>query len=88
MAVKACEYLPGARPGNAFARFDQEQCSVGGALDQAGAGIEELIRLPFQRNSPMRAAIFVGIHVSFSAHDEQAHFFALEAAARTFGQCV
>ena len=88
MAVKACEHLPGARPGNAFARFDQEQCSVGGALDQAGAGIEELIRLPLQRDSPMRAAIFVGIQLSFPAHEEQAHFSAFEAAARTFGQCV
>ena len=71
MAVKASQELPGARPGNALAGLDQKQGRVGGAFNQAGAVVEKPVGLPFQSDTPVRAAVFVGIDPALTSHDKQ-----------------
>lgn len=52
---------PAAGAGDAFARFDNKECAVVGALDHAAAAVEELVCNPFQRDPQMRAAILIEI---------------------------
>ncbi|MCY1557230.1 hypothetical protein D9M68_940630 [compost metagenome] len=80
--------MPGTRSGHAFARIDQKQCAVGGALDQAGAVVEKLVRQPFQGNAAVRAAVAVGKYLAVLAYGKQ--FFACnhKAPALTFGQLM
>jgi hypothetical protein len=59
---------------------------MGGALDEAGTGVEELIGLPFQCHAPVWAAIGVDIGLLFAAYGKQLQPCELEAAAAGFGQ--
>ena len=57
-----------------------------GALDQAGATVEESIRLPFKANAAMRTAIAIQIHHALAPHGQHGQVADLEAAAGTFKQ--
>ena len=70
MTVEGYQKLPGARPGHALAGLDQEQGRVGGAFNQAGAVVEKLVGLPLQADTPVRAAVFVGIDPALASHDK------------------
>ena len=86
MAAKGGQELPGARPGNAFPALNQKQGSMGRALDQAGAGVEELVGLPFQRHTTVGAAIFIGLDLTGPTHDKQADAVLFKAQAGAFCQ--
>jgi len=49
----------------------RKQRAVGGALDQAGAGVEEVIGLPFQGDAAMGAAIAIEVGDAIPAHGQQ-----------------
>ena len=85
-AIKGCQKLPGTRPGHAFPGLNQKQRGVGRALNQAGAGVEELIGVPLQRYTAMRAAVFVDIDLAVSANREHACRVLFETQAGAFGQ--
>jgi hypothetical protein len=61
---------------------------MGGALDQASAGVEKLIRLPFKRHAAVWAAIAVDEYLSFSAHGYQLQPVNLKASAVRFSQVL
>ena len=44
---------------------------MGGALDQAGAGVEKLVGLPFQRDAAMGAAVDIEVGNAVPAHGQQ-----------------
>lgn len=75
-----------ARSRDTFAVLDQKQCAMCGALDQAGAAVEELICLPFQANAPMRAAIPVDEHLSLTAYCQQCVFTDCKPSTMCLGQ--
>lgn len=59
---------------------------MGGALDHAGALVEKLVGLPFQRNAPMRAAIYIDIDLAFPAHGKQLLPIDIKTAAAGIAQ--
>ncbi|BCT35481.1 hypothetical protein PproGo58_49760 [Pseudomonas protegens] len=59
---------------------------MGGALDQAGAGIEELIRLPFQGDSSVRALIGIHVGLPLAAHGKELQARKLETPATGLGK--
>ena len=61
---------------------------MGGALDQAGAVIEKLVRQPFQRDATVRAAIAVGIQLAVLAHGKQLLTGGFKAPALAFGHFI
>ena len=71
MAAQGLQLFARARPGHAFAAFDQEQRAMMGAVDQAGAVIEKCILRPVQRDTAVRATVAVEIHSALAAHAEQ-----------------
>lgn len=81
MGVQRGQRLAFAGAGHAFAVLDQKQCTVGGALDQAGAAVQKLVGLPFQRDAAMRAAIPVDEHLALSAYRQKPVVFQLEPPA-------
>ncbi|ROL83312.1 hypothetical protein BK637_29230 [Pseudomonas chlororaphis] len=78
--------MPGTGAGDAFTVFDQKQRTVGGALDQAGAGIEELVGLPLQSDPAMGAAIGVDVDLSIAAHCKKRLAFKVETSAGSLWQ--
>jgi len=54
---------------------------VGGALDQAGTGVEEAVGLPFQRDAAVRTA--VEIHVDLTRTPYRQHFAPLDVETAT-----
>lgn len=56
------------------------------ALNQAGAAVEKLVRMPFQRYAAMRTPILVGIDLPCTANSQHLQPIDVEAAARSFGQ--
>jgi hypothetical protein len=75
-----------AGPRHALAALDQEQRTVGGALDQTGAGIEKLIGPPFQRHPAMGTPIGVHIHLTRSPHGQNPELIKIEPEAFAFNQ--
>ena len=59
---------------------------MGGALDQAGAGVEELVRLPFQADATVRATVLVSVDPAFAAHGKDLLPGDLEATAAGIDQ--
>ena len=86
MACQGAERLPGAGAGYAFTAFNQKQRAMGGALDQAGTGVEKLVGVPFQADAAMRAAIFIHIDLTFTAHGKQLLTVDLETTAAGIDQ--
>ncbi|SER78267.1 hypothetical protein SAMN03159444_05037 [Pseudomonas sp. NFACC02] len=44
---------------------------MGCALDQTGAAVEKLVRMPFQRHATMRASILVNVDLPGAAYSQQ-----------------
>lgn len=78
--------LPGTGAGDAFTVFDQKQRTVGGALNQAGALIEELIGLPLQSDPAMGAAVGVDVYLLIAAHCKKWPAFKVETSAGSLRQ--
>ena len=55
---------------------------MGGALDQARARVEKLVRLPFQRYPAMWATVDIEVGNAFAAHGKQLAAVDIEAEAR------
>lgn len=75
-------------PRDAFATLDQKQSAMGRALDQAGAAVEELVRMPFQRHTTVRASILVDVDLPGTAYGQHLQSIDIEATACSFGQFV
>jgi hypothetical protein len=64
---------------------------VGRTLDQAVAGVEKLVGLPFQPDAPVRAAIFIDIHPTAPAYGQELLTVDVETATAgvsQFGACA
>ena len=59
---------------------------MGGALDQAGAVVEEAIRLPFQRDAAMRAAVEIEVRNAVPTHRQQPVAIDIKTAAAVGGE--
>lgn len=59
---------------------------MGGALDQAGAGVEEAVGLPFQRDTAMGAAVEIEVGNAVSAYSQQLAAIDLKTAAAVGGE--
>ena len=81
MAIESGQRLTFAGAGHALAILDQKQRTVGGALDQAGAAVQKLVGLPFQRDAAMRAAIPVDENLALSAYRQKPVVYQLEPPA-------
>ena len=57
-------------------------------VDKITAGIEKLVGQPFQRDATVRAAVLVGVHLTFAAHHQQLQLGQDKTAALAFGQLV
>jgi hypothetical protein len=71
-----------------LAVFDQKQCAVSRALDQTRAAVQKLIRLPFQRDAPMRATVFVNEDLALAPHGENGQLPDFKPAAFSFSDSV
>jgi hypothetical protein len=78
--------MPCARAGDTFAVLDQEQGAMGGALDQAVTGVEELVRGPFESDATVRAAIDIDVDLATPAYGEQFLAVEVETTAAGVGQ--
>ena len=70
-AAQGFEAFTGAGAGNALTVLDLEQGAVGGALDQAGTVIEELVGPPFERDAAMGAAVDIEVGNAVPAYGQQ-----------------
>lgn len=61
---------------------------MGRAAYQAGAVIEELVRLPVQPDLSMRAAVAIDENVACPTHGQQGLALSFETAAVSFRQLV
>lgn len=61
---------------------------MGGALDKAGARVEELVWLPFQRYAAMGAAVDIEVGDAFPAHDQQLAAIDIKTEAAVLRQCL
>jgi len=59
---------------------------MGGALDEAAAAVEELVRYPLQWHASMWATIFVDVHDTVPAYSKKALSLLLESFALAFGK--
>ncbi|MNJ80686.1 hypothetical protein D3C77_791610 [compost metagenome] len=59
---------------------------MSGALNEAAAVVEKPVRLPFQWNAAVRAAVFVGVQPPCAAHHQQVQPSVREASALAFRQ--
>lgn len=59
---------------------------MSGTLDQTGAGIEELISPPFQRDPAMGAPIGVHVNLTRSPHGQNLELINVEPEAFAFNQ--
>jgi hypothetical protein len=72
--------------GHAFSILDQKQGAMGRALDQAVAGIQELVGGPFQPDTSVRAAIDIDMNLTAPAHGKQLLAVNIEPAAAGIDQ--
>jgi hypothetical protein len=59
---------------------------MSGALDQAVAGVEKLVGLPFQPDATVRAAIDVDVNLAAPAHGKEFLAVDVESTAAGIGQ--
>lgn len=88
MAIDHAQGLAFAGAGDAFAAFYEKQRTMSRARNEAGAGVEKLIREPLQCHPTMRAAIFVGVYLSFAPNGQNRQFVDLEAKTFSFRQLL
>ena len=61
---------------------------MGGALNEAGAAVEELVGLPLQRDAAMRAAVAIGEYLAVAASRHQPKPGDFKPAALCLRQCA
>lgn len=86
MTIQCAECIAGAGPGDALAGLDQKQRTMGGALDEAGTGIEKLVGLPLQGNPSMGAAIAIDEDLPTATGREDFQAIDIEPAALRLGK--
>ncbi|KMU96535.1 hypothetical protein AC138_08395 [Pseudomonas putida] len=86
MAAQGLQLLTLTGACHAFAAFYQEQRTVMGAVDEAGAVIQKRVLCPVQRDVPVRAAVAVQVHLALATHAEQFEAVYAEGAALALGQ--
>jgi hypothetical protein len=77
-----------ARAGDAFATLDQKQCAVGRALNQAGAGIEKLVRVPLQGHAAVRATVPVDMNLTRAPDRQELQPVDIETSAFSLSQVI
>lgn len=73
---------------DAFAAFNQEQGSMSRAVNQARAGVQKLVWLPFQWHATMRAAVVIDEHLPVASGGEQFATIDFKPAALGFRQLI
>lgn len=61
---------------------------MSGAVNQAGAGVQKLVRLPFQRYATMRAAVVIDEHLPVTPCGKQLATIDFKPAALGFRQLI
>lgn len=80
-----CQLVSNTGTGNAFPRVDLEQCAMGGALQKGLFNVKKLIRLPFQWNAAMGAAVVIDVDRVAVIYHNQIDAFAYETAGIVAG---
>lgn len=76
------------RARDAFAAFYEEQRSVGCTVDEARAGVQKLVRLPFQRDATVRAAVVVDEYLPVASCSKQFAAIDFKPTALGFRQLI